>query len=108
MLFLSKEKDRYGAFCSDGSIRSNLDWDRFCDFDITLPSIDEQRKYVGVYLALQKNLAAYQSKVEDLKLVCEGYLDKLKAENEKLRIDEFIEQYDKRNSDGQLKLNSEL
>ena len=25
MLFLSKEKDRFGAFCSDGSIRSNLD-----------------------------------------------------------------------------------
>ncbi len=25
MLFLSKEKDRFGAFCSDGSIRSNLE-----------------------------------------------------------------------------------
>lgn len=106
MLFLSKEKDRYGAFCSDGSIRSNLDWERFADFDITLPSIDQQRKYVDVYLALQNNLAAYQSKVEELKLVCDGYLDKLKVENEKLKIGEFIEQYDKRNSDNRLKLNS--
>ena len=81
MLFLSKEKDRFGAFCSDGSIRSNLDWERFVDFDITLPSIEQQRKYVDVYLALQNNLAAYQSKVEELKLVCDGYLDKLKVEN---------------------------
>ena len=106
MLFLSKEKDRFGAFCSDGSIRSNLDWERFIDFEITLPSIEQQRKYVDVYLALQNNLAAYQSKVEELKLVCDGYLDKLKTENEKLEIGEFIEQYDKRNSDNRLKLNS--
>lgn len=106
MLFLSKEKDRFGAFCSDGSIRSNLDWERFVDFNITLPSITQQRKYVDVYLALQNNLAAYQSKVEELKLVCDGYLDKLKSENEKLKIGEFIEQYDKRNADDQLKLNS--
>ena len=94
MLFLSKEKDRFGGFCSDGSIRSNLDWERFVDFDISLPSIEQQRKYVDVYLALQNNLAAYQSKVEELKLVCDGYLDKLKSENEKLKIGEFIEQYD--------------
>ena len=99
MLFMSKEKDRFGAFCSDGSIRSNLDWERFVDFDITLPSIEQQRKYVDVYLALQKNLAAYQSKVEELKLVCDGYLDKLKIENEKFRVGEFIDQCDERNSD---------
>ena len=78
MLFLSKEKDRFGAFCSDGSIRSNLDWERFVDFDITLPPIPQQQKFVDIYLSLQSNLAAYQSKVEDLKLVCDGYLDKLK------------------------------
>lgn len=101
MLFLSKEKDRFGAFCSDGSIRSNMDWERFVDFDITLPSIEQQRKYVDVYLALQKNLAAYQSKVEELKLVCDGYLDKLKVESEKLRIGEFIEQCDERNTGNQ-------
>ncbi len=106
MLFLSKEKDRFGAFCSDGSIRSNLDWERFVDINITLPSIEQQRKYVDVYLALQNNLAAYQSKVEELKLVCDGYIDKLKSENEKLKIGEFIEMCDKRNADDQLKLNS--
>ena len=98
MLFLSKEKDRFGAFCSDGSVRSNLDWERFVDFDITLPDIDQQRKYVDVYLALQNNLAAYQSKVEELKMVCDGYLDKLKNENESVRIGDFIEPYDERNS----------
>ena len=100
MLFLSKEKDRFGAFCSDGSIRSNLDWERFCDIDITLPSIEQQRKYAQVYLALQNNLAAYQSKAEELKLVCDGYLDKLIAEHEKMKIGAFLEVCDERNSEG--------
>lgn len=106
ILLKSSEKDRYFAFHTDSSIRQGLPWDDFCDIDITLPSIEQQRKYVDVYLALQNNLAAYQSKVEELKLVCDGYLDKLKTENEKLKIGKFIEQYDKRNADDQLKLNS--
>ena len=99
MLFLSKEKDRFGAFCSDGSIRSNLDWERFCDFDITLPPIQQQRKYVDIYLALQNNLAVYQSKVEDLKLVCDGYIDQLKVKIPKQKIGNLLEMVDKRNSE---------
>lgn len=100
ILLKSSEKDRYFAFHTDSSIRQGLPWDDFCDIDITLPSIEQQRKYVDVYLALQNNLAAYQSKVEELKLVCDGYLDKLKSENEKLKIGEFIEMCDERNSEG--------
>lgn len=99
MLFLSKEKDRFGAFCSDGSIRSNLDWERFIDFDITLPSIEQQRKYVRVYLALQNNLATYQSKVDELKLVCDGYIDQLKVKIPKQKVGDLLETVDKRNSE---------
>lgn len=104
MLFLSKEKDRFGAFCSDGSIRSNLDWERFVDFNITLPSIEQQRKYVDVYLALQNNLAAYQSKVEELKLVCDGYIEELRRKNPCEKIGPFISPCDERNSDLKIKL----
>ena len=100
ILLKSSEKDRYFAFHTDSSIRQGLPWDDFCDIDITLPSIEQQRKYVDVYLALQNNLASYQSKVEELKLVCDGYLDKLKSKNEKLKIGEFIEMCDERNSEG--------
>lgn len=109
MLFLSKEKDRFGAFCSDGSIRSNLDWERFVDFNITLPSIEQQRKYVDVYLALQNNLAAYQSKVEELKLVCDGYIEELRrrASNKSIpmvRIGDYISKRVEKNSDGAITL----
>ena len=99
MLFLSKEKDRFGAFCSDGSIRSNLDWERFIDFDITLPDIVQQRKYVDVYLALQNNLTAYQSKVEELKMVCDGYIENLKRNMRCEKIGEYIERYSEKNTD---------
>jgi type I restriction enzyme S subunit len=105
MLFLSKEKDRFGAFCSDGSIRSNLDWERFCDFELTLPSIEQQRKFVDVYLALQNNLAAYQSKVEELKLVCDGYMDQLKKKCGKVKVGDYVELCDERNSDNHYTLN---
>lgn len=100
MFFNRPEFDRYARFNSWGSARETFSWEDFCDIDITLPSIEQQRKYVDVYLALQNNLAAYQSKVDELKLVCDGYLDKLKSENEKLRIGEFIEVCDERNSEG--------
>lgn len=94
------------TFRNFGSQRPEFNFNDLSDIDLPLPSIEQQRKYVAVYLSLQNNLAAYQSKVEDLKLVCDGYLDKLKAENEKLKIGEFIEQYDERNSDNQLHVNS--
>ncbi len=100
IFFNRPEFDRYSRFNSWGSARETFSWEDFCDIDITLPSIEQQRKYVDVYLALQNNLAAYQSKLEELKLVCDGYLDKLESENEKLKIGEFIEMCDERNSEG--------
>lgn len=83
-----------------GSARNYFRVGDLSQFDITLPSIEQQRKYVDIYLALQSNLAVYQSKAEELKLVCDGYLDKLKVENEKMKIGEFIEVCDERNSEG--------
>lgn len=100
MYFCRAEFDRFVITNSWGSSTEFYNWEDLCDIDITLPSIEQQRKYVDVYLALQNNLAAYQSKVEELKLICDGYLDKLKIENEKLKIGEFIEVCDERNSEG--------
>ena len=97
------KRDEFARRCWYEAIGSARNYFRVGDlsqFEITLPSIEQQRKYVDVYLALQNNLAAYQSKVEELKLVCDGYLDKLKTENEKLKIGEFIEMCDERNSEG--------
>lgn len=99
MFFNRPEFDRYSRFNSWGSARETFSWKDFCDLDITLPSIEQQRKYVDVYLALQNNLAAYQSKVEELKLVCDGYINQLKVKIPKQKVGDLLETVDKRNSE---------
>ncbi|MDD6590966.1 MAG: restriction endonuclease subunit S [Prevotella sp.] len=99
IFFNRPEFDRYSRFNSWGSARETFSWEDFCDIDITLPSIEQQRKYVDVYLALQNNLAAYQSKVEDLKLVCDGYIEELRRKIPCEKIGEYIERYSEKNID---------
>ena len=101
-----KEFRREVTFRNFGSQRPEFNFNDLSEIVLPLPSIEQQRKYVDIYLALQNNLAAYQSKVEELKLVCDGYLDKLKLENEKLKIGEFLEVCDERNSEGTYTLNN--
>ena len=67
------------TFRNFGSQRPEFNFNDLSDIVLPLPSIEQQRKYVDVYLALQNNLAAYQSKVEELKLVCDGYIEDLKT-----------------------------
>ena len=97
--FNREEWDREACFCSWGSSTEVFSWEALCDMKLTLPSITQQRKYVDVYLALQNNLAAYQSKVEDLKLVCDGYIDQLKVKIPKQKVGDLLETVDKRNSE---------
>ena len=100
--FNREEWDREACFRSWGSSTEVFSWDALCEMKLTLPSIKQQRKYVDVYLSLQNNLATYQSKVDDLKLVCDGYLDQLTESCEKKKIGAFITQSDSRNVDNKL------
>ena len=99
MYYNRNEFDRYAITNSWGSATELFSFEEMCDIDITLPSIEQQRKYVDVYLALQNNLAAYQSKVEELKLVCDGYIDQLKVKIPKQKVGDLLETVDKRNSE---------
>ena len=96
------KRDEFARKCSYQAIGSARNYFRVGDlsqFEIALPSIEQQRKYVDVYLALQNNLAAYQSKVEELKLVCDGYIDQLKVKIPKQKVGDLLETVDKRNSE---------
>ena len=101
--FNREEWDREACFCSWGSSTEVFSWDALCDMKLTLPSIEQQRKYVDVYLALQNNLAAYQSKVEELKLVCDGYIEELRRNFPSKRIGEYIVESNEKNSDNKIK-----
>lgn len=97
MIFLSKERDRLGWFYSDGSIRSNLDWDRFCDIQLNIPDLPTQQKYVDIYNAMVANQQAYERGLEDLKLTCDAYIEDLRRKMPCEEIGRYIERHDIRN-----------
>lgn len=98
MYFCRAEFDRFVITNSWGSSTEFYNWEDLCDIDITLPSIEQQRKYVDIYLALQNNLAVYQSKVEELKLVCDGYIEELRRKFGAEPIGPYIRSIDVRNT----------
>lgn len=104
MKFLSKEKDRLGWFYSDSSVRSNLDWDRFCDIELDLPNIDIQKKYVDIYKSMFKNQKCYERGLEDLKLTCDAYIEEIRRKNECVEIENYIQRYDEKNRDNKIKI----
>lgn len=103
MFFNRPEFDRFARFNSWGSARETFDWNDFCDIEITLPSIETQQKFVDVYTSLQKNLDAYQSKADDLKLICDGYIENLRRNMPCEQIGDYIEEVSAKNSDNKIK-----
>lgn len=101
------KRDEFARKCWYEAIGSARNYFRVGDlsqFDIILPSIEQQRKYVDVYLSFQNNLAIYQSKVDDLKLVCDGYIEDLRRKMPIEKIGSYIRPCDERNSDLVIKL----
>lgn len=103
MVFRSKEKDRLGWFLSDSSVRANLEWKTFCDIEINLPPLSVQKKFVAVYNALLENKKVYERGLDDLKLVCDGYIENLRRNMPCKKIGKYIERHDRRNSDNKIK-----
>jgi type I restriction enzyme, S subunit len=97
MWFKRPESDRYGWFISDSSVRASLEWERFCDIEIPIPDIVEQRKYVHLYKAIQSNQHVYEKTIADLQLVCDSFLEALKKSNNKERIGKYFDLIDNRN-----------
>lgn len=104
MFFKSTEKDRLGAFYSDGSIRTNLDWERFCDIEIELPDLPTQEKFVKVYLSMLENQKSYERGLDDLKLVCDGYIEDLRKKMPCEKIGPYITCTDRITNDSSLKI----
>lgn len=102
MYFNRTEFDRYSRFNSWGSARETFSWQEMCDIDIELPPIDVQKKYVDIYLSMLANQRAYEQGLDDLKLVCDAYIDTLKGNTKKQEIGALLEECDIRNTDGKI------
>lgn len=97
MYFNRPEFDRYARFNSWGSARETFSWEDMCDIDIELPPIEIQQKYVDIYNAMLANQHSFERGLEDLKLVCDGFIENLRRQYPLTRIGEYIERFDVRN-----------
>jgi type I restriction enzyme, S subunit len=99
MWFQRPESDRYGWFISDSSVRASLEWERFCEIQIPIPDIDEQRKFVALYNGLMTNQKTYEGSLGDLQLICNASMDKLKHSDNHKPLSELVQLVDNRNKD---------
>ena len=104
IFFNRPEFDRYARFNSWGSARETFNWEDMCDMDIDLPDLPTQQKYVDIYKAMVANQQSYERGLEDLKLVCDGYIEDLRRKMPCEKIGPYIEARDERNSNLSVKL----
>jgi type I restriction enzyme S subunit len=99
MYFNRPEFDRYARFNSWGSARETFSWEDMCDIDFYLPPIEIQRKYADIYNAMVANQKAYELGLEDLKLVCDGYIENLRKQSPSEEIGKYLRECDEKNTD---------
>lgn len=104
MYFNRPEFDRYARFNSWGSARETFNWEDMCDIEIDLPDIPTQQKYVDIYKAMVANQQSYERGLEDLKLVCDGYIEDLRKKILCEKIKPYIRLCNERNDDNTIKL----
>lgn len=102
MYFNRPEFDRYSRFNSWGSARETFAWEEMCDIDISLPPIEVQQKYVDIYNAMVANQKAYEKGLDDLKLVCDGFIKDLRRKLPSEKIGKYLYNHDIRNSDNSI------
>lgn len=100
--FCRDEFDRYARINSWGSATELFTFKEMCDIDIELPPIDIQQKYVDIYQGMVNNQKAYERGLEDLKLVCDGYIEDLRRKLPSEPIGKYITRYSYKNSNKQI------
>ena len=91
MYFRRNEFCREVTFRNFGSQRPEFSFDDMSDIMLPLPDISVQRKYVAIYKDMVANQQSYERGLEDLKLVCDGYVEDLRRRMPCEKIGGFIE-----------------
>ena len=101
--FKRDEWDREACFQSWGSSTEVFSWESLCDMTINLPEFSIQKKYVDVYNAMLENQKSYERGLDDLKLVCDAYIENLMKNTPIEVIEPYIERVDIRNVENKIK-----
>ncbi len=97
--FHRKEFQREVSFRNFGSQRPEFNFNDMSDINIKLPPIDIQQKYVNIYQGMLENQQAYETGLEDLKLTCDAYVERLIHNSKLEKLEPYIERIDERNKD---------
>lgn len=97
MFFNRSEFDRYVITNSWGSSTEFYNWEDICSIDILLPDLATQQKYVDIYKAMVANQQSYERGLEDLKLVCDAYIEDLRRKMPCEKIGKYITECNERN-----------
>lgn len=101
MFFNRAEFDRYAIIHSWGSATELFSFDELSNTPIDLPDIETQRKYVEIYKAMKKNQQNYARGLDDLKLVCEAYIERLSKESPLELLGKYIALSEDKNTSNQ-------
>lgn len=66
MWFSRNEFDREASFYAIGGVRGSLTWNDFCDLKLPIPPIDQQRKIVAEYNAIQQRIKLNEQQIVKL------------------------------------------
>lgn len=102
MMFNRHEFNRYACFNSWGSAREVFDWEEMCRVQIPLPSIEVQRELVDTYNGLKSLAEQNEALIPRLSAACHAYIVDCRAKYPCVELGQYIEQSDKRNTDGTL------
>lgn len=104
MYFRRDEFLREVTFRNFGSQRPEFNFKDMSDIIVPLPPIDIQKKYVAIYNTLLANQKSYERGLDDLKLVCDAYIEDLRRKMPSEKIGPYIQPCDERNSNLEIKL----
>lgn len=102
--FKRNEWDREACYQSWGTSTEVFSWDALCGMELNLPSIEIQKKYVDIYKALLENQKNYERGLEDLKLVCDAYIEELRRKIPCEEIGPYLRECNEKNVGNEIKL----
>lgn len=94
------KRDEFARKCWFEAVGSARNYFRVADlseFNIELPDLPTQQKYVDIYNAMVANQQAYERGLDDLKLTCDAYIEDLRRRMPCEEIGRYIERHDIRN-----------
>lgn len=100
--FRRSEFCREVTFRNFGSQRPEFNFNDMSDIIIPLPDIEIQKKYVKVYNALLENQKSYEYGLDNLKLICDIYIEDLRRKVRCEAIGSYIEIVNESNMEGKV------